>query len=270
MSDGLTVQNAAPEIDFSMLSADLQRDASVLTVDRQGSSDQAFMRTESYLGYVEPSKTYELAFDGMHESSNKKVAQLPQAVRPPSSYLTGDWQSKVDFTIQDANILGGNGRYLLAPDEQVLTVAIAQTSAEHLAYYGCHLVAIGEALSFESTGNLPLTITSVGATYPQDYLLDPVLGGGAYLEVHDRPHFHMPMDDTCGGYLIIGKHNDEGPDEVSAFQIPYGFGVHMVPWAIHCDAYLVGRYMVIYSATPEFSTVIVRRSDGKLANIECV
>ncbi len=270
MSDGLTTQNFAPTIDLSSLSEDLKKDAPILTVNRQGCSDQAFMRTEAYLGYAEPNKTYLLDFDGMHETTTQSVAALPEAIRPPSSYLTGSWQSEVDFTIEDANILGGNGRYLLADNEQKLSIAIAPTTAEHLAYYGCHLAAIGEAVSFESTGNLPLTITSVGETYPKDYLLDPELGGGAYLEVHDRPHFHMPMDQSCAGYLVIGKRNEEGLDEVSAFQIPYGFGVHMAPWAIHCDAYLIGRFMVIYSATPEFSTVIVRRSCGTLAEIDFV
>jgi hypothetical protein len=267
MSDGITDQTATVSMDLSMLSDDLRRDAPILTVNRQGSSDQAFMRTECYLGYAESHKTYLLSFDGMQETTDKEVKKLPQAVRPPCSYLKGDWQSKVDLTIEDANILGGNGRYLLAQGETSLMVTIAETTAEHLAYYGCHLVAIGEAVSFNSSGNLPLTITSVGETYSQDYLLDPILGGGTYLEVHDRPHFHMPMDETCGGYLIIGKRNDEGLDEISAFKVPYGFGVNMAPWAIHSDAYLVGRYMVIYSATPEFSTVIVRSNDGELAKI---
>lgn len=268
MSQEHNMQDSTYSIDLSLLPEDLKQDASILTVNRIGNSEQAFMRTEGYLGYAEPNKTYRLSFDGMHPTSTMDVAELPQPIRPPCSYLTGEWQSQVDLTIKDANILGGNGRYLLPENEEALTINIAETTAEHLAYYGCHLVAVGDAVSFDSTGNLPLTITSVGATYPQDYLLNPELGGGAYLEVHDRPHFHMPMDASCGGFLIIGKRNDKSKDEVSAFKIPYGFGVHMAPWVIHSDAYLVGRYMVIYSATPEFSTVIVRRSNGELAEIK--
>ncbi len=31
-------------------------------------------------------------------------------------------------------------------------------------------------------------------------------GGGAYLEWHDNPHFHMPCrKEGLGGYLILGK-----------------------------------------------------------------
>jgi hypothetical protein len=55
--------------------------------------------------------------------------------------------------------------------------------------------------------------------------------------------------------------------KVSTFKIPFGFGVLMTPWAIHSDAHLTGRYMVIYSATKNFSTVILRAQSGALAQI---
>ena len=28
--------------------------------------------------------------------------------------------------------------------------------------------------------------------------------GGAYLEWHDVPHFHMPLSPACGGILVLG------------------------------------------------------------------
>lgn len=252
------------------LPEDLQKDVPVLTVNRQGVSPESYMRTENYLGYVEPNKVYQLQLDGMYETKTLSVKPLPNAITPPRTQLTGDWQSKVDLTIDDANILGGNGRYLLNKGETSLEIAIAETTPEHLAYYHSSLVKIGEAIQFESNGNLPLTVTSVGKDYPQGYLLDPKLGGGAYLEVHDRPHFHMPLDESCGGYLIIGKRNKEGLDEVSAFKVPFGYGINMAPWAIHADSYITGRYMVVYSATSDFSTVIIRKEDGELANISFV
>lgn len=278
MSDHIEMSEST--IDISMLPEDLQRDAPTLTVNRQGNTDKAYMVTDSYLGYAEPDKVYTLSFDGFQETPAAEVKPLPSAVKPPHSLLTGQWNTEVDFTIEDANILGGNGRYLLPEGESEVEIAIAETTPEHLAYYGCHLVKLGEAVKFTSTGNLPVTVVSVGEDYPEEYLLDPEKGGGAYLEVHDRPHFHMPMNDECGGYLIIGKRNNSyldtnylennGLDEVSAFKVPFGYGVYMAPWAIHSDAYLVGQYMVIYSATSEFSTVILRKQNGELAKIRFV
>ena len=252
------------------LPEDLQKDVPVLTVNRQGASPESYMRTENYLGYVEPNKTYRLQTDGMYEGNDLNVKPLPEPIKPPLTQLTGDWQTTVDLTIDDANILGGNGRYLLNEGENTLNIAIAEATPEHLAYYHSHLVKVGDAIQFETSGNLPLTVTSVGKDYPQDYLLNPELGGGAYLEVHDRPHFHMPLDESCAGYLIIGKRNSQGLDEISAFQVPFGYGIHMAPWAIHADSYITGRFMVIYSATPDFSTVIVRQKNGNLANINFI
>ena len=44
----------------------------------------------------------------------------------------------------------------------------------------------------------------------------------------------------------------------------------MAPWAIHLDAHLTGRYMVIYSATKNFLTVILRSQSSELAPIRFV
>ncbi|NRA88772.1 MAG: hypothetical protein HRU28_15595 [Rhizobiales bacterium] len=263
-------ENENQEIDVSMLSDELKKQVPFLTVNRIGTTDTAFMRTECYLGYVKPEENYILQFDGIHKDENVSIKPLAIPKKPAMSVLAGEWQEKIEFVIDDANILGGNGRYILPTGDDVLSISIATTSAETLAYYGCHLVKVGEGIKFGSSGDLPVTVTTVGANYPDGYLLNPKLGGGAYLEVHDRPHFHMPLDPSCEGYLIIGKRTKEGADEVSAFKIPYGYGVHMAPWCIHSDAYLVGKYMVIYSVTPEFSTVILYKSTGDLAKVKFV
>lgn len=245
----------------------IQKDLPTLIVNRKGNTPDAFMRTENFVGHVTPGETYTLGMDGFTPAADAVVLALPEAVTPPHCILQGEWNETVDLTIDDANILGGNGRYTLPAEERVLNIPVADTTAEHLAFYGSQLVAIGDATVFEANADLPVTITTVGKDYAEEYLLDAEKGGGAYLEVHDRPHFHMPMDETAAGYLIIGKRDDAGKQYVSAFQIPFGYGVHMAPWAIHADAYLTGRYMVIYSATPSFSTVIVRQQSGELAKI---
>lgn len=252
------------------LPADLQKDVPVLLVDRLGSSDQAFMRTENFLGHAVPGDTYRLTMEGLVPTAGAVPKPLAEPVAPEYLELDGQWITEVDLTIEDANILGGNGRYLLPEGRDTLDIPVVETTDEHLAFYNSQLVALDECVSFQATGNLPVTVTAVGEDYADHYLLDPQQGGGAYLEVHDRPHFHMPLDASAAGYLIIGKRTEDGRNLVSAFQVPFGYGVHMGPWAIHADAYLVGRYMVIYSATPEFSTVIVRKNSGELARVKFV
>jgi len=259
--DALTYVRALPE--------DIMAGLGVLLVNRQGSDADAYMRTENIIGHAEHGKLYQLGWQGLSEVADDCAAiELPAETEPPNVVLTGDWQAEVDLTTEDANILGGMGTYFLPQGESTLTIPVAECTAENLAYYDSQLVKVGETTRFDTTGNLPLTITAVGKTYAENYLMDPVKGGGTYLEVHDRPHFHMPLEEDAAGYLILGKRDKDGADRVSAFQIPYGYAVHMAPWAIHSDAYLTGRYLVIYSATPEFSTVILRQQDGELGRIE--
>lgn len=247
---------------------DIKKDFWTLLVDRKGDTDEAYMRTENFTGYVEPNATYTMELMGLIKTPEAQVKPLAKATTIPDyCILTGEWNEQVDLTIKDANILGGNGRYLLPKEDDELYIPVAECTAENLAFYGCHLLKLGDATQFKTDANLPVTVTAVGVDYVDGYLLNADQGGGAYLEVHDRPHFHMPLDQQAGGYLIIGKRNDNGQKLVSAFKVPFGYGVNMSPWAIHSDAYLTGRYLVIYSATPSFSTVIVRKHNGELAKV---
>ncbi len=249
------------------LPADVISDLPSLLVNRIGRSEQAFMRTENIIGHVEPWTSYRVEMDGLHKDAGIAPAELPAAGMPPHLRLEGRWVSEPDYHNADANILGGNGRYILAGGADTLHIPLAEPKPEYLAEYDCRLVAVGEALRFRTTHNLPVTITAVGEAYVDDYLMVADRGGGAYLEIHDRPHFHMPLDRAAGGHMILGKHYGDGSRRISAFPIPFGHGVMTEPWAIHCDAFLVGLYMVVYSVAPEFSTVILRRSDGELANV---
>ncbi len=250
------------------LPADLRQDLPILVVNRKGDHCAAFMRTENIIGYAEPEKHYRLTWQGLAPEAMATVSKsLVKPVAPPLVDAEGEWLKDVDLSTKDANILGGMGSFFLPDGKDELVIPIAQTTREHLAFYGCRLVKVGEILSFDSTGNLPVTITSIGEGYVESYLMDKDKGGGTYLEVHDRPHLHMPLNKDAGGYLIIGKHSQEGDYLISAFHVPFGYAIAMAPWVIHSDAYLVGRYLVIYSATPEFSTVILRKKNGELAPI---
>ncbi|WP_084649937.1 hypothetical protein [Stappia stellulata] len=250
------------------LPADLIDAIPVLMVNRLGTTPTAYMKTENFLGHCEPGKTYRVSLEEGFVPADGEVAPKASPVQPPHMVLDGQWDQTVDYINDDSNILGGNGRYVPADGKGTITIPVAETTAEHLAYYGSRLVKSGDLVCFESTANLPVTVTSVGHDYPENYLIREDLGGGAYLEVHDRPHFHMPIEKDNGGYLIVGKEGDDGVKRVSAFHIPYGFGIHMGPWAIHSDSYIIGRHLVIYSATPEFSTVILRDADNNLASIK--
>ena len=48
-----------------------------------------------------------------------------------------------------------------------------------------------------------------------------------------------------------------GHVELSAFKIPYGTAFYTPPFVVHCDAFLVGKYTVAYTATPNFQTALL-------------
>lgn len=248
----------------------LQEQLAILLVNRQGKNEKSFMQTENFLGSVQGDEEYTLTLDGFvpSKSHHKARADLPTATTPVYALLDGTWDDTIDTDIADANILGGNGRYILPQGQDTITIPIADCTAENLAFYGCHLVNLGDTIKFETNESLPVTITTIGEDYVNGYLMDEQRGGGSYLEYHDRPHFHMPLTCDAGGFLIIGRTIEGIGTAVSAFQIPYKSGIYMAPWCIHSDAYLMGCYMVIYSKTDHFSTVIVRQQDNTLGKIE--
>ncbi|WP_330925888.1 hypothetical protein [Candidatus Sororendozoicomonas aggregata] len=245
-----------------------------IIVNRQGSCKESYMVTEDFIGYAEHKKAYQLTFDGLNLiNDGRQSLPLPEPTIPPHTVLKGQWIARIDFMTEDvgANILGGNGRYTLAnEDDDVLEIKIADCTESNLAWYGCSFLKELDLLYFDTTGNLPISIVSIGQEYVNGYLLDPHKGGGEYLEVHDRPHFYMPLNEHAGGYLIIGKYTRDKQRVISAFKIPYGYAVNVAPWCIHADSHLIGRYMVIYSMTESYSTVIVRKSTGEIAPIQLI
>ena len=251
------------------LPTELIKELPILMVDRKGRTDDAYMRTENFIGHVSPMQVYQLTWNGFKKVNvaASSLPPLPKATEPTHATIGGTWDRTVDLFIEEANILGGNGNYFLGSDKDELVIPIAECTPENLAFYNCELIPVGGMVKFDTKENLPVTVVNIGEDYPNDFLLVPELGGGAYIEIHDRPHFHMPLEKEAGGHLIVGKKDKQGNELISAFKVPYGYGVHIAPWVIHADAYLKGRYLVIYSNTSEFSTVTLRQENGNLASI---
>lgn len=242
------------------------KDTPSIWLDRSGTTQQSFMYTESILGYVEPNETYRLTPTGFAGISNQQPQHLPPFTIPPYYELHSEWHS-VDVIEHSDNLLGKNGCCILGKGQTSLNIPIAETTAENLSFYQCHLISMNDTVSFDTTDSLPVTIVTIGRDYAKDYLLNPELGGGAYLETHDRPHFHMSLEADNSGYIILGKHDQRKKYYLSAFKIPYNTGIYMSPWVVHCDAFLVGRYMMVYSATSNFTTAIIRNENKALAPV---
>ena len=84
------IMSGLPELPDS-----IRRDLSTLCVDRCGSSDQAFMRTEAILGHVDPRSTYRVGWDGLAEIKRDFRKNLPTPTQPDHAIMDGIWQSVV-------------------------------------------------------------------------------------------------------------------------------------------------------------------------------
>merc|ERR1711964_827018 len=238
----------------------------------------------------------ELEYDIVEAESEAKVQDV-KPDQPDSTIVAGKWadQKSKDNVKADsgANILGDNEVYCIKADKIVIPSVMATDA--NLAYYNAKLIKQNEGFRFEfpsekshercrnksctcnTKGNsyratdhlkrgFPLFNMEVGKHYPEKYLkkVGKGYGGGCYLEYHDLPHFHMPRDASAGGNLILGKFVDKTDHskgvEVTAFQIPFGYGIYTPPAAIHCDAFLNGRLKVMYSNANHAETCILLKT----------
>jgi len=241
----------------TMLPDDIQETFDRLIVNRRGEDPQSYMKTEAIVGHVSPQQWYRLDADCLtpiEEPGGLKTSPV-EPETPPHVRCTGSWKAVETVKSRQANILGGLGTLTLNASE--LNIPEAAPTPEFLAFYDASLVRVGDLLTFESDHNLPVTIINIGQTYVEDYLHVEGQGGGSFIEYHDRPHLHMPLDPKAHGHLLLGR--SEGDDYLlSAFPIPFGHAIYTKPFALHADPYLVGRYLVIYSMTKNYSTVVFR------------
>ena len=106
------------------------------------------------------------------------------------------------------------------------------TTLRPSSQFGAHLVPIGSEVIFDTPKAVPVWTMTVGDRYVEDYLLKDERGGGFYMEYHNCPHLHVPMEKEATGFVILGKRTDDDKYLMmmtTAFHIPFGFGLYMPP-----------------------------------------
>lgn len=265
-----TTVSADPLRNVRKLHPVVLRDFDKILVDRHGGDDQAFMVLEDIIGDIAPGAAYLVQGDGLKQVSSDLRTGLSNGPtgdgsRLPYAEFEGTWDGATTGGADNSNILGGNG--ILTVSSEKITVPVAETTPENVASYGATLLQVGDIIEFETREYLPVTKINIGESYVQNFLYVEGKGGGAYIEYHDRPHFHMPLEDSARGYLLLGKVVD-GKYRLSAFAIPRGFAIYTGPNVLHADSFLIGRYAVVYSVTEHFSTVLFKDQSGAMVELE--
>lgn len=235
-----------------------------LFVDRKGISDKAFMITRKIVDELYPNQSYQIQDYRLAPTAQPSSSWNTHIVVPNYCHLEGNWHHPKEAN-HPTNILGGIGSFLSTHDR--LEIPLADTTPGNLAYYNARFIAPRRPFRLDVKEPLPLFDMEIGERYVEDYMMSNQHAGGVYLEYHTTPHFHMCLNPQSKGYLILGKKVSEGLYHISAFSIPCGSGIYTAPGTIHNDSFLVGRYLVVYTKTDQFSTVRLLGSNGAMLRV---
>ena len=194
-------------------------------------------------------------------NSNNLIINTPKYID-----IEGLWNDEEIIQSKNSNILGNFGRFTTMSE---LNIPINIANKLNVTYYGAQLYNIFDLIKFNTSEKLPLTEMIIGENYVKGFIEQKELGGGQYLETHDNPHYHSPMNSDNKGYIILGKWVDK-KIRLSAFIIPYYSSLYTPKNVIHNDANLIGKWMVVYSISKKFSTVLLRDENDECSKINFI
>jgi len=229
-----------------------------IIVNRKGDIENSNMTTTNIINEIKPNIYYKITKNNLLKTSeNRFYIQKNNFRKEKLKYcsIKNNWNNNYNIKTSESNILGNSSILLLNSE-----LKIPKTDISNLYFYNAKLYKIGDIINFNTNNDLPVCYMKIGKYYINEYIMKK--SGGVYIEYHDRPHFHMPLNNKCDGYLILGKKEDD-KILLSAFSIPYGYAIYIPDNVIHNDCFLIGNYMVIYSKTDNYSTVLLQNKNGK-------
>ena len=179
--------------------------------------------------------------------------------------IKGHIKSNSSNVISSNNILGKNDYFITGLNNIVIPENDASQTL--LNFYGAELISSNDVFNLNYQKKLPLFHVSIGSDYVNGYLLKENYGDGFYIEKHDTPHYHQPLDENSNGFLILGKFIDDYL-YLSKFKIPFGKAIYTPANIYHNDAFLIGNYNVIYTRTPNYSTLIFKNLQGQITQVK--
>lgn len=156
-----------------------------------------------------------------------------------------------------ANTFGSLGALLVPDGFKIPTVT---ATIENVKHYGLQLIENGDNFAI-SSDEFQIAMMKYDYTkdYKKDFLMQKYGGGGVFVETHNFPHIHIPLNKACGGYIVIGKQVSAKVFHFTAFRIPYGYALYTPSYTIHGDGTLVGEYglTVADAAMASADTVLI-------------
>jgi hypothetical protein len=166
-------------------------------------------------------------------------------------------------------------------NEQIIFPVIKDAYNYDLAPFRAQIVPNNEPFAFNqeliekcehAQHKLRVVTYNYGENYVRDYLMR---GSGIFIERHEFIQAITPVNNNCGGYVILGrelKAHKEPQLELIAVTIPFGYTLLVEVGAIHGDSTLTGLYMMAmtgnHNAMKTADTVFMKHNSGK--NVECI
>jgi hypothetical protein len=184
-----------------------------------------------------------------------------------------DASQVVAHASDDASVFGPMGVFELEAGVKEMSVPIydaATTSDAFLESFGLSLFPVDQEQLYEGGIGVPdllINEYNYGNGYIPKFVLNPNIGGGLNVEMHDFPHYFMPIKKLPGAKmqdgLILGRKNLDGFYEFAAFSLPTGYVARINSGVIHNDAFFKGRYATALSSYAPADVVVLLQEGQK-------
>lgn len=232
-----------------------------------GEKPELVLETKSGMAYIERGESaWRLSFD-------KSVCITPDD-SPERVVVDAFWysaQQAQDAGIRivagsNANVFAGLGA-ILVPEGFKIPAVMA--TPENVKFYGISLLKKGESFTLSSSEyDMALVEYEYKKNYRDDFLTQTEGGGGFFVERHNFPHLHVPLDEGCGGYIIIGKQMSDTVFAFTAFQIPHEHGFYIPANTIHGDGTLVGNHAISVAKSSAKADTVLFYSQETISKID--
>jgi len=237
-------------------------------INRIGLSDDSYMKTIRLINTFISNSFLQLKDNQLMITQSKDVIEKSVINDTYANHIILNYtlidNNMTKYNISNYNILGSDDIMIIDCDEIIIP------ESETLDFYGCKLISNNDVfqLNYDKPDiELPLFEVDIGEKYVDDFLLRDGYGNGFYMEYHDTPHYHQPINKNASGYLVLGKFVDD-QIYITKFRIPYGSAIYTQPYVLHSDAYLIGSYNVIYIKTNNYKTYLLLNNQRKIINVK--
>jgi hypothetical protein len=242
---------------------------SELFVKRIGNTNDSYMITTDLIDIFPKQCTILFNNNTIKCTDTKNYIEIPKILyqeTPNFIIVEGNFVLNTNDSnyVSKNNILGNNSIFYTKMN--VIEIPIIKCTSELLQFFGCTIISNGDILKLNNHIEMPFFKIKIGKNYKNGFLIQQDLGEGFYIETHDTPHIHQPINNDAEGYLVLSNRQDNML-LLSKVRIPYGQAIYIPPNTYHNDSLLIGDYNVLYTKTNNYQTYIFTTLDNKIVNI---